>query len=96
MQEPVAAISVAQYCPPPSTIASPSSFRSETRVKQGEKAFQTVKRFRLSEKGKNAELRRLYQAYEACRKNTDEALAKRYAEEEKRRQAASNVLTGGL
>lgn len=87
---------MSQYCPPPTTIASPRTFKTQTKLKQGETAFQTVKRFRMAEAAKNAEGLRMMRAYEACRKNTDEALAKRYAEEQKRREAAKNVLSGGI
>jgi hypothetical protein len=61
------AISFADYCPPPQTFADPRTFRTVTKVKKGETAFQTVKRFRLAEAKKNAAAQRLYNGMRSCR-----------------------------
>lgn len=93
---PVAAINVSQFCPPASTIASSGTFRTQTSIKKGETAFQTVKRFRLAEQKKNADGARMLRAYEACRKGTGDAVAKREEEEERRRKNANGGILGGV
>lgn len=58
-------------CPHPSVFASYTTFQSETRIREGETAFQTVKRFRLAEKEKNAAGRRLWSGIKACRQEVE-------------------------
>jgi hypothetical protein len=88
---------VAAYCPPETAIASPQTFRTKTTLRQGERPFQTVKRFRLAEKKKNDDGARLMETYAKCRATTDEAIAKHNAELEKQRKnATSGILAGGI
>ncbi len=85
-------VDVSHLCPPEASILSPSAHREVTRIRDNETAFQTVKRFRLAEQKKNADLRRLYQAYEACRKAND---VRKDARDEERKKAVDNALIGG-
>jgi hypothetical protein len=80
-----APVNVSHLCPPETSILAPQAHREVTRIRDGENAFQTVKRFRLAEQKKNSDLRRLYQAYEACRKAVDV-----------KKDAADQALIGGI
>ncbi len=65
--EKVKPLPASSLCPHPSAYASYNTFLSETRIKEGETAFQTVKRFRVAEKEKNSAGRRLWAGMKACR-----------------------------
>lgn len=96
--EPVApALSVASYCPPETTIASPQTFRNKVALKRGETPFQTVKRFRMAEKKKNDDGARLMATYAKCRASTDEAIAKHNEElAERNKKASEGSILGGF
>lgn len=88
---------MAAYCPPETVIASPQTFKTKTTLRQGERPFQTVKRFRLAEQKKNDDGARLMATYAKCRATTDEAIAKQNVELEKqRKRATSDILAGGI
>lgn len=80
----------ASLCPPPSTYASYNTFLAETRIREGETAFQTVKRFRLAEKEKNAAGRRLWSGMKACRQE------KETPRDKQKDETIADILAGGL
>ncbi len=71
----VPALNLSAHCPPETAIASPKTFQSKVTLRQGETPFQTVKRFRMAEKKKNDDGRRLMEVYAKCRTGTDQAVA---------------------
>lgn len=87
-------ISFADYCPPPQTFANWNVLKEETKVKKGETAFQTVKRFRLAEKEKNAAAQRLWTGMKSCRAKQVQVEVETTVR--KKQQAVSDILAGGL
>jgi hypothetical protein len=56
-------------CPHPRVYANWHTFAGTTQIKQGETAFQTVKRFRVAEAEKNKAGQRLWEGMKACRQD---------------------------
>jgi hypothetical protein len=56
-------------CPHPRVYANWHTFTGTTQIKQGETAFQTVKRFRVAEAEKNKAGQRLWEGMKACRQD---------------------------
>ncbi len=79
----------ALLCPHPSVYANWATFTGKTEVKQGETAFQTVKRFRVAEQRKNAEAQRLWEGMKACR-------ADKSPTQPDKEKTISEILIGGL
>lgn len=87
-------VSFSDYCPPPQTFASWNTFTAETKVAKGENAFQTVKKFKLAEKEKNASAQRLWTGMKACR--TKKVEMEVTTTVKKRQSTVSDILAGGL
>lgn len=86
--QPSEPISAAALCPHPSVYASYATFNRTTEVKSGETAFQTVKRFRIAEKEKNASGRRLWNGLKSCRTKN--------AKPDEKERSITEILIGGL
>jgi hypothetical protein len=87
-------VSFSAYCPPADAFADYDTFVTRTVVKEGDTAFQTVKKFRLAEAEKNGAGRRLYNGFEQCR--SKRVIPPRPKVKQPQPDAVSDILAGGF